>query len=35
VFDETRFRNAHVRFQLSYKLSFGGGGGGGGVAKTD
>ena len=30
--DEVRFRNGHVRFQLSYKLSFGGGGG---VAKTD
>ena len=32
-FDEVRFRNGHVRLQLSYKLSFGGGGGG--VAKTD
>ena len=31
-FDEVRFRNGHMRIQLSYKLSFGGGGG---VAKTD
>jgi hypothetical protein len=31
VFDEVRYRQGHVRLQLSYKLSFGGGG----VAKTD
>jgi hypothetical protein len=33
VFDEERYRNGHVRMQLSYKLSFGGAGGG--VAKPD
>jgi hypothetical protein len=31
VIHEYRLRNSHVRFQLSYKLSFGGGG----VAKKD
>ena len=31
-FDEVRYRQGHVRLQLSYKLSFGGGGG---VAKAD
>ena len=32
VLNEERYRNGHVRVQLSYELSFGGGGG---VAKTD